>query len=113
MPQLLTPIDKEFSMGRQVTLFMRTSGFQGMTAVANDNMQLYCEDGNCPAAADCVRYWSRRIAVGTKIEGRPGKIKLIKYPRDPALGHCIAYVSRKAREDLESADVWCATAFQG
>jgi hypothetical protein len=73
-----------------LTALVRTRG----DPVRKDR-QIYCDDGTCPAAASCVRYWRRRTSDATTCEERPHKIKLIKYPRDPTLDYCLAYVSWK------------------
>jgi hypothetical protein len=66
--------------------------------------QIYCDDGTCPAAAVCARYWTPGVAETKSFKERP-KIKRIKYPRDPAIDHCIAYVPRDAKIYHEKVDV--------
>jgi hypothetical protein len=50
-----------------------------------DSMRVYCDDRSCPSAASCALHWKRSEVHGM----RPF---LIKYPRDPSLDHCFAYV---------------------
>jgi hypothetical protein len=59
-----------------------------------NHRQIYCSDWACPAAASCAQHWGRSEEYATTDGGpkRPRKVKLMKYPRDPLLDCCIAYV---------------------
>jgi hypothetical protein len=50
-----------------------------------------------------MRYWKRCIANATTCEERPRKIKLIKFPRDPLLDQCAAYVPGELKIFREEA----------
>jgi hypothetical protein len=59
-----------------------------------NHRRIYCNDCTCPAAPSCARYWGRSKEYGRRGGGpdEARNVKLMKYPRDPLLDHCIAYV---------------------
>ena len=57
-----------------------------------NHRQIYCNDWTCAAAASCAHHWGRSEENETTDGGRPPNIKLMKFPRDPSLDRCMAYV---------------------